>query len=128
MTKLKKIAAVALIALIALTVVGLAGCVSQETLEDTPNAVIRTSHNGWTGESTFQYVDSDRQLKDLPNCGRPSIFDKRYCETDDGSVRLEYTIRKGNIRNAVLTVNGTAHKLRCSYIEGTNLRGCLPTN
>lgn len=123
MTKLKKIAAVALIAL---TAASLAGCVSRETLEDTPNAVIRTSYNAWDGGGTFQYVDSDRQLKELPNCGRPSIFDKRYCETDDGSVRLEYTTRKGNIRNAVLTVNGTAHKLSCSYIEGTNLRGCLP--
>lgn len=125
MLKLKKIAAVALIAV---AVAGLTGCVSRATLEETPNAVIRTSYDAWTGGGTFQYVDSDRQLKDLPNCGRPSIFEKRYCETEDGSVRLDYNTRKGNIRGAVLTVDGVKHNLSCSYIEGTNLRGCLPSN
>lgn len=125
MLKLKKIAAVALIAV---AVAGLTGCVSRATLEETPNAVIRTSYDVWTGGGTFQYVDSDRQLKDLPNCGRPSIFEKRYCETEDGSVRLDYNTRKGNIRGAVLTVDGVKHNLSCSYIEGTNLRGCLPSN
>lgn len=125
MLKLKRILAVALGA-VALT--GLAGCTSVEDLKETPNAVIRTEYNGWTGESAFQYVDSDRQLKDLPVCGHPSIFDNYYCETEDGSVHFSYTVSKGAIYNGVLTVNGREIDLSCSTLEGMEYQGCIPNS
>lgn len=125
--KLKKIAAaVATVGILLVTVTGCAYQFTTSEIEDTPNSVIRTVYNSWTGEIAFDYRDSDHRVETLDNCGRPNFFEQRYCENADGSVHLDFTIKKGSLRNVTLVVDGVRHSMNCGFIENDGRRGCIP--
>lgn len=107
----------------------LSGCASRETLLETPHAVIRTETSAWTNDADrFSYVDSDRQLKPLTECEWPGLFEDRYCENEDGSVRFSYTVHKGNVNNGKLTIDGEVIPLSCSWLDDMSEQGCMPNH
>ena len=96
--------------------VALTGCATNNTVEEAEHEAysVIEIREGFLTESTFMYYDSEGVRKNLPNCERENISTKRVCTTQDGLVSFAYSTRKGRLRNGVMTVEGTAHSLKCT--------------
>jgi hypothetical protein len=130
---MKKTRKTTLIALTMLAVATLTGCSAHYTTEEafnTPNTVIELTHDFWKG-STFGYVDSNTTVIPLVNCENP-IFQKRYCESEDGAYRFQWSSSKySRYVNESVIVNGEQIDLNCATPKNDEWSGdyiCSPTS
>lgn len=123
---LRKVVLAASAAVLAVT---LAGCstYTHAEAESHPFSVLQTRNGGLFQSDEFSYVDREGHVKPLPDCGRESMFEQRYCRTESGNVSFSYSTRKGRISKASITVDGEKIDLTCARdAESTSLRICLP--
>jgi len=116
----------------AAAIFGLAGCAEYSKADalQTPHSVIELKNAGFATPSEFGYVDSEGQVKELPVCGRPSFFEKRYCDSADGIYHFQYSTSKGGgVISASLTIDGERIELDCNTDTDdrwSSLSICLP--
>jgi hypothetical protein len=120
------------IAALAGLALALTGCAAHTVAEAeaTPYSVLELSLSLFHG-STYGYVDSEGQVQPLDDCSFPGLFDKRYCQSEDGSVRFSYYLTKNGITSTDVTVDGVVKHLDCTRdIVGNEAGGkyvCVPS-
>ena len=106
--------------IVVLTLVALCGALTacgptREEALQTPLSVFELTNATFTEDSTFGYVNQSSEIIPLTDCGRPSFWEQRYCQTSDGVYVFKYSTSKyGSLTSATLTVDGITKDMTCS--------------
>lgn len=83
----------------------LTGCLQQVEPKDLPAYSIVQNPRDTFGPWEFSYLDSSGEQIAL-DCPPVGLFEKRYCESSDGLVRFEFSVRKSRPRISTISVDG----------------------
>lgn len=95
------LASVGIIALI----LGLAGCYQEVPAEELPAYTLVQHERDIFAPREFGYLNSEGEILEL-ECPKVGIFERRYCDSADGVVHMEYSVHKSRVRIREFTVDG----------------------
>lgn len=99
---LRALAAAALIVAVA---PALTGCLQALEADQIPAYTVVQYSRDFLEDRKFGYIDGQGEQHPM-ECPAVGIFTKRYCESEDGLVRFEYSVRKGSTKIRTVTVDG----------------------
>lgn len=96
--------ALASIGIIAL-IFGLAGCYQEVPADELPAyTLVQHSRDAFAARE-FGYLDSSGEIIEL-ECPPVGLFERRHCESADGVVHMEYSVRRSQVRIREFIVDG----------------------
>lgn len=83
----------------------LTACYQEVKASDLPSYTVFQNSRDVFGPLTFSYLDSAGEKLELI-CPAVGLFERRYCDSEDGLVHMEYSTSKQGVRLRLLTVDG----------------------
>jgi len=100
----------------------LTGCMQVIPAEDLPAyTVLQKDSRDEDGKRDFSYIDSTGAVQETECSKKNGAFSRTVCESADGVLSFEYSMRKSRVRLREITVDGSERKMSriSTDMEGT---------